>query len=99
MITGTMVHPKDIIHTKKFSLKISNQLPNGTYVTLEFGTETTEEGVDSEELFSMVYASTMEDIKKTVGKNPAAKSCWDKMVAGLKQEKKLLQSDKEFEEG
>ena len=85
-------------HTKKFSLKISNQLPNGTYITVEFGTETTEENIDAEELFGMVYASTMYDIKKAVVKNPAAKSCWDKMVSGLKQEKKLLQSDKEFEE-
>jgi len=92
MIIGQM------IHTKKFSLKISNQLPNGTYITVMFGTETTEENIDDDELFGMVYASTMDDIKKMIAKNPAVKSCWDKMVAGLKQEKKLLQSEKEFEE-
>ena len=79
-------------------MRISNQLPNGVFITVEFGTETTETDIDADELFSMVYASTMDDIKYAMKKNPAVQSCWDKMVAGLKQEKKLKQSDKEFEE-
>ena len=83
-----------MINRKKYKLLISNKLPNNSFISVEFGTEI-EDDCDPIELMDKVRKAVYEDIKRTREKDPAVKACWESMLVGLAQEKKIKEADKQ----
>lgn len=82
-----------MVNRKKYKLLISNKLPNNVFVSVEFGTEY-EDDCDPIELMERVRKDVYADIKRYRDKDPAVKSCWESMLAGLEQERKIKEANK-----
>lgn len=81
---------------KEFRVFISKQFSDRTILGLKFGTELGEEGADPVELFTKVFESTMDDIKRkiTEDKDPFVTSVWKTLVKDIKLEKKSEEAEK-----
>ena len=82
-----------MIARKKFKVLGSSKLPNGSFISVEFGTELEEECEDSAELMDKVYKEVYRDLKKYKKTDPIVGSVWEELIKGLKQEKKLADAE------
>lgn len=74
---------------KEFKILISDKLPNGNFVSIEFRTHIEKDNVDPDLLFDEVFESTNRDIKKAIKNNKIIRVLYKKMLTGIDQIERL----------